>query len=165
MEIRWRLERTGGFGARLRVKLCGSSSVTPKVPLFFFFSSTRLSDGRSGPGHHAQWGRREPPWDERRPRPPEMSNHERNKRLLLELLRQPHNDRCADCDAPGESRLERRVDPSLLFCVSFVTWKTNKQTKRITFVKRKPCGLRMWPDSCLLDQVLELLIWLVNFIT
>lgn len=29
-----------------------------------------------------------------------MAHHERNKRLLLELLKRPLNDRCADCGAP-----------------------------------------------------------------
>ncbi|KAG7505088.1 arf-GAP with dual PH domain-containing protein 2-like [Solea senegalensis] len=29
-----------------------------------------------------------------------MSNHEKNKRILLELVKEPHNSRCADCGAP-----------------------------------------------------------------
>uniref|UniRef100_H2U1W3 ArfGAP with dual PH domains 2 n=1 Tax=Takifugu rubripes TaxID=31033 RepID=H2U1W3_TAKRU len=28
-----------------------------------------------------------------------MTNHERNKKILLELVKQPHNNRCADCGA------------------------------------------------------------------
>lgn len=32
----------------------------------------------------------------------EMANHERNKKILLELVRQPDNSLCADCGAPGK---------------------------------------------------------------
>lgn len=32
-----------------------------------------------------------------------MSNRERNKKILLELVKRPDNSRCADCRAPGKS--------------------------------------------------------------
>lgn len=31
-----------------------------------------------------------------------MANKERNKKLLLEIMKQPDNSHCADCGAPGE---------------------------------------------------------------
>lgn len=37
----------------------------------------------------------------------EMANRERNKKILLELVKQPDNSRCADCGEPGEQIYKR----------------------------------------------------------
>lgn len=34
----------------------------------------------------------------------DMTNHDHNKKLLLELVKRPDNSRCADCGAPGKRR-------------------------------------------------------------
>lgn len=34
----------------------------------------------------------------------DMASHDRNKKLLLELVKRPDNSRCADCGAPGKRR-------------------------------------------------------------
>lgn len=55
--------------------------------------------------HHVCFLRRDSSSCERRPRLcTEMANHERNKKILLELVKQPLNNRCADCGAAGKRR-------------------------------------------------------------
>ena len=73
--------------------------------------------------HHVWFLRRDSSSCERRPRLcTEMANHERNKKILLELVKQPLNNRCADCGAAGKRHAcHLNVIPHLkeLLCSSF----------------------------------------------
>lgn len=68
--------------------LIWTSSVSPQVELC---------------GRHADFRWRHLFCEERARFCSQMANRERNKKLLLELMKQPENKRCADCGASGES--------------------------------------------------------------
>lgn len=44
-------------------------------------------------------------WRESRLWHPDMASHGHDKKILLELAKQPDNSRCADCGAPGKRRV------------------------------------------------------------
>lgn len=77
-----------------------------QLPLHFFIFARGTLPNAKPCAHHVYFGARTSLLDENRDRSPclclEMANHERNRKILLELLKQPCNSRCADCNAPGK---------------------------------------------------------------